>query len=212
MQPLGLLAAGALRMWSEGARRPWGAKAFAGLICAVVLLNAVVCSLSYVGQGRRAKLPGTVPIESTGMSVDIAPVLENYRQAYAWAREPAHPRAVFVEAPQNNARRLFPLISQRMLYVSAFHLGYMLRQNPEYNDRWQTAELLFTLSTPKEEALARVARAAPEVYLLLESDALGADYTPLKEEFALLEQLSLAYDNPNVKIYRLEGEAEPSPG
>jgi hypothetical protein len=211
-QPLGLLAAWGIQQWSKTARRPWGATVVAGLVIGLVLLNTVVCSISYVGQARRATLPSTVPVESEGTRVDITTSLENYRDAYAWVREHTAPDALFVEAPQDNARRLFPLITQRMLYVSAFNLSYMFQESPEFEARWQMAELLFTPSIPKQDALAQVATAAPEIYLLLESDALLENYTPLKEEFDRMEQLKLVFDNPNVKIYRFEHQDERSSG
>jgi hypothetical protein len=181
--PFGYVAAWVLHRWKESGRRPRSAQAVVvGLVCGIVLLNVLVCVASYVGQARRDALP----IESTGTSVDVSP------------------EALFVERPRNRAERLFPLVSQRMLYVSAFHLGYMFEGSPEFETRWQTAESLFIPSAPKRDGLARVATAAQEVYLLLESDVLLEDYAPLEEEFDRLEALTLVYDNPNVKAYRVD--------
>ncbi len=204
-QPLGILVAWGVQRWGENARRPWGAHAVTGLFTAVVLLNVIVCGISYAGEARRS----TLPIESTGVNVNITAPLENYREAYIWVREHTAPEALFVEMPQETPRRLFPLVTQRMLYVSAFGSTYTYQGSPEFEARWQTAGLLFTPSVPKQDALAQVAVAAPEVYLLLESDVLGANYNLLREEFGHVEQLSLTFTNPNVTIYRLEPSYSP---
>ena len=194
-QPLGLLVAWVVQRWGTG----WAAKAAVVSLSGAILLNILACEISYADRARRYELP----IESSGTEVNLTAPLEDYGQAYAWVREHTATEALFVEAPQDNALRFFPLVARRALYVSAFDLAYMYRESPEFETRWQAAETLFTLAAPKQDALAQVAAAAPEVYLLLELDSLDGNYIPLKKEFDHMEQLNSVFFNPSVTIYRV---------